>query len=168
MLETTRLRLIPLNYEQLVKYALNDGSLERELGVTPVLRIVSPELIDALEQVILPSVANAGNNYLFSTLWTIIQKEDNVLVGDICFYGKPNEDGEVEIGYGIHEAFRGSGYMTEAVEAMVGWAAEQPGVTTILASTDKANIASYLVLEKNGFVKMGESDDLLHWKRSIR
>lgn len=85
------------------------------------------------------------------------------MVGDICFYGEPNEEGEVEIGYGTYSAYQGNGYMTEAVAALIRWALEQPSVKTILASTNKTNVASYSVLVKNGFEKVGESDELFSW-----
>ncbi len=163
MLETTRLLLKPLTYNQLVKYTLNDGSLEVELGLNATTREISSELKDALEQVILPGVADPERNYLFATLWTIILKEENRMVGDICFYGEPNEEGEVEIGYGTYSAYQGNGYMTEAVAALIRWALEQPGVKRILASTNKTNVASYSVLVKNGFEKVGESDELFSW-----
>lgn len=163
MVETPRLLLKPLTHDQLVKYIQNDGSLEQELGLAATVREISPDLKDALEQMILPSVADRSKNYLFSTLWTIIVKDQNRMVGDICFYGEPNENGEVEIGYGTYAAFQGKGYMTEAVGAMVRWATRQPNVKTVLASTDKTNVGSYTVLIKNGFKKVGETDELFNW-----
>ena len=50
MIETSRLLIRPLTYEQLVKYLQNDNSLEAELNLTPSLRSISPELKEALEQ----------------------------------------------------------------------------------------------------------------------
>jgi ribosomal-protein-alanine N-acetyltransferase len=55
-------------------------------------------------------------------------------------------------------------YMVEAVGGMVGWAKTQAQVNTIIASTDKTNVASYTILQKNGFVKTGENDSLFHWR----
>ena len=60
--------------------------------------------------------------YLFSTLWTIILKEENKMVGDLCFVGEPDAEGEIEIGYGTYDEFRKRGYMTEAVNGMINWA----------------------------------------------
>ena len=48
-------------------------------------------------------------------------------IGDLSFKGL-NEDGAVEIGYGISEINQGNGYATEAVNAVVTWALKQPGV----------------------------------------
>ena len=167
MIETKRLLLRPLSYEQLVKYCKCDQSLERELNLNDSTRTISVELKEALEQTILPNVADTSKNYLFSTLWTAIAKEENAMVGDLCIVGEPNEHGEIEIGYGTYEEFQGRGFMTEMVAGMIGWAKTQPGVKAIVASTDKSNIASFKVLQKNGFVQTGTTDEAFHWKLEL-
>jgi len=86
------------------------------------------------------------------------------MVGDLCFVGQPNCDGEVEIGYGTYDDFSGKGFMTEAVSGMIKWAKNQPDVKAIVADTEKTNTASFRVLEKNGFVKIGETELLFHWR----
>ncbi len=167
MIETKRLIIKPLTYSQLEKYILNDNSLELELNLNETSRSISPELKEAFEQTILPNVADISKNYLFSTLWTIISKEDNKMVGDLCFVGAPNADGEIEIGYGTYDIFAGLGFMTEAVGGMISWAKKQQDIRTIIADTEKQNIASFRVLDKNGFVKTGETETLLKWKLSV-
>jgi [ribosomal protein S5]-alanine N-acetyltransferase len=164
MLESPRLHIIPLDYNQLIKYARNDNSLEKELNVKPSSRTISPELKDALEQTIIPQVADPAKNYLYNTLWTIILKSENQMVGDLCIVGEPNSDGEIEIGYGTYEKYRGKGYMTEAVNALIEWAKSEPDVLFIVASTNKTNMASYRILEKNKFMKMDETDAVVKWK----
>lgn len=167
MLETARLRLQPLTYDQLVKYTRCDNSLEQELHLNENARTMSPELKEAFEETILPNVADPTKDYRFSTLWTAISKAENCMVGDLCFIGEPNAAGEVEIGYGTHPAHQGRGYMTEIVAGMVLWAQAQPTVKTILAATEKTNTASFRVLEKNGFVKYDETAALFNWKLAI-
>lgn len=164
MIETERLILVPLTYEQLIKYCKADNSLEKEMHLNETFRIIPPELKEALEQTILPDVADKNKNYLYSTLWIIILKLENKMVGDLCFKGEPNADGEIEIGYGTYEEFRKRGIMTEAVEGMVCWAGKQPNVKAIIASTEKDNIASSLILEKNNFIKTGETGTLFNWR----
>ena len=91
-------------YDQLLKYIRCDHSLESELGLNPSDRSIEPALVEALEQTILPHVADPARNYLFNTLWTAIDKDAHQMVGDLCFVGEPNEAGEVEIGYGTYPA----------------------------------------------------------------
>ena len=168
MIETQRLILKPLTYEQLLKYIKADGSLEKELELNSTSREISPELKEAFEETILPNVADTTKNYLYSTLWSLILKGENKMVGDICIFGEPNEKGEIEIGYGTYESFEKSGYMTEAVAGIIEWAKTQTNVHSIVASTEKENIASYRILEKNNFVKIGEIETLFGWKLELK
>lgn len=168
MIETERLIMLPLTYEQLLKYIKADNSLETELGLHKTSRTISPELQEALEQTILPNVADTTKNYLFSALWAAISKTDNQMVGDLCIVGEPNAAGEIEIGYGTGEAFRNKGFMTEAVSGIIQWAFNQPNVRSIVASTEKTNIASYTVLVKNNFTLDKETDALFKWKLSLK
>ena len=168
MIETERLILRPLTYGQLIKYTKCDNSLEEELGLNKTSRIISPELKEAFEQTILPNVADTAKDYLYSTLWTAISKEANKMVGDICIVGEPNSFGEIEIGYGTYEEFQKQGFMTEAVGGMINWAKTQPKVVSIIASTDKDNIASYTILKKNHFLKVNESETQYNWKLILK
>lgn len=168
MIETKRLIIKPLTYEQLVKYARCDNSLERELNLNETERNISPELKEALEETILPNVADTTKNYLYSTLWTAILKTENKMVGDLCIVGEPNTQGEIEIGYGTYEAFQGRGYMTEVVNGIIEWARTQPEVKSIVAYTDKNNVASFKVLQHNNFIKVAETDTSYSWKLVIR
>ena len=167
MIETERLRLLPLTYDQLLLYIRADNSLERELFLNDSTRIISPDLKDALEKMILPKVANPKKNYLYSTLWTLILKEELKMVGDLCFYGEPDEDGIIEIGYGMYDEFQSKGYMTEAVGGMIEWAKTQPNVRCIIADSTKENKASLRVLEKNKFKEFEESDVYSNWRFDI-
>lgn len=168
MIETNRLIIKPLTYEQLVKYAKCDNSLEKELNLNKTSRVVSPELKEALENTILPNVLDKSRDYLYSTLWTGISKSENKMIGDLCIVGEPNVDGQIEIGYGTYDEFQGRGFMTELVGGIIEWARTQLKVKAIIASTEKTNIASFKVLQKNNFVKIGETDALFNWNLKIK
>jgi len=167
MIQTERLRLHPLTHDLLQKYLRADHSLEEALQVAPIELVISPELKEAIEQAFLPNTANPEKNYLFCTLWTIILKAENRMVADLCIVDEPNEHGEIEIGYGTYAAEQGKGYMTEAVGGIIQWAQQQPAVKTIVAGTDKTNIASYTILQKNGFVQSGETETGFTWRLEI-
>ena len=66
------------------------------------------------------------------------------------------DDGLVEIGYGIYPEYEGQGFMTEAVTAVVKWAANQPCVNRIEAEAEEDNFASIRVLKKAGFIPTGK------------
>lgn len=168
MIETERFLLRPLTYDQLIKYIKCDNSLEAEFNLYQTSRTISTELKEALEQTIMPNVADKSKNYLYSTIWTAISKTENKMVGDLCIYGEPNAKGEIEIGYGIYNEFMNKGFMTEIVKGIINWAKNQTKVKSIIASTDKINIASCKVLEKNMFIKIGETETLFNWKLVIK
>lgn len=168
MIETERLIIKPLSYRQLLKYARCDNSLEAELKLNSSSRTIPSELKEALENTILPGVADKSKNYLYSTLWTAISKAENNMVGDVCIFGEPNEEGEIEIGYGTYDEFQKLGYMTEIVGGMIKWCKTQTRVKSIRASTVKTNIASFKVLERNHFEQIGENHLELNWKLIIR
>ncbi|MEO7309397.1 MAG: GNAT family N-acetyltransferase [Chitinophagaceae bacterium] len=164
-LETKRLSLFPLTYEQLLLYkALNDR-LETELGLQRYPRTIAPNLAVAIDNRILPGVKNNPGDWLFLTIWLITDSEKKLAVGDLCFKGAPGEKGEIEIGYGGFNGFQGRGYMTEAVAAISTWALAQPGVKTIFATTDPANTASQRVLAKNNFTRLDTAGDI-EWRLS--
>lgn len=167
MIETERLILIPLTYEQLLKYIKCDHSLERELNLNNTTRTISAELKEAFEQTILPNVADTNKNYLYHTLWTAISKTDNKMVGDLCIVGEPNSDGEIEIGYGTYAEFQNKGFMKEIVGGIIEWTKTQALVKSVIASTEKTNIASFKVLETNMFHKTGETETLLNWQLNL-
>jgi [ribosomal protein S5]-alanine N-acetyltransferase len=167
MIETKRLVLIPLTYNQLLKYLKDDNSLEQELGLNSSSRIVSENLKERLTQNILPKVADSSVNYLFVTLWTAINKEQNFMVCDLCFKGEPNPEGEIEIGYGTYPQFQGNGFMKEAIAGLIEWAKTQPKVQSIYAETAKDNVASYTILERNHFLKTGESEMYFEWRLTL-
>jgi len=167
MIETERLILIPLTYEQLIKYLKCDNSLEEDLKILPSNRKIPQELILAFEETILPKVANNNRNYLYTTLWAAIAKEEQKMIGDFCIVGEPNKNGEIEIGYGVYDEFQNRGYMTEIVSRLIEWAKTQPKVKSIIAATEKNNIASFKVLEKNKFQQITQSETIIHWRYKL-
>jgi [ribosomal protein S5]-alanine N-acetyltransferase len=164
MIETTRLKIVPLNYPQLVLYIKNDNSLEKELNLNETERDISSRLAEALEKKILPKVADTSRDYLYYTLWTVILKSENKMAADLCFKGEPNEEGEVEIGYGTYPSFQNKGIISEAISGLINWIEKQQNIKVVTAQTAPTNFPSIKALEKNGFVKYREEPENILWK----
>ncbi len=81
--------------------------------------------------------------------YQVVRAVDGLAVGGVGFKGCPS-GGVVEIGYGLVPSARGRGYATEAVTALLTVAANH-AVTTVLADTDHANVASQRTLLHAGF-----------------
>ena len=163
ILETTRLKIFPLTLRQFALLLEGQSVLEEALG----LAVSGHELEEHTQAAMAGLYAEALHNhgsYQWFTNWQIILKQDNMSAGSACFVGCPNENGEVEIGYGINEAHRGRGYMPEAVAAMCEWALGQEGVSAVIAGTEKGNIPSARVLEKCGLTFYKEDAECLWWR----
>jgi len=80
-----------------------------------------------------------------------ICREDDVLIGAVTV--RLREGGTV--GYWLSPTARGQGLMTEAVRAVVRWAREEHGVSRLALWTHPDNVASQLVAERAGFVRIG-------------
>jgi ribosomal-protein-alanine N-acetyltransferase len=168
MVETERLVIVPLNYDQLRLYLKGNGKLEKELQLTTGARNVSDEVKESVEFFILPSMKNTvGDHYLFYTFWLIVEKASRRIVGESGFKGSPNDKGEIEIGYGIFSHERRKGLMTEAIGGMVEWAKKRADVNYILAEADENNLASIRVLQKNNFDIFDKKEKMLWWKTEV-
>ncbi len=94
--------------------------------------------------------------------WWITLRQDGRVVGDCGTLGWTDDEGQVEIGYGLAEPFRGQGLGTAAVAALVGWLETEPDVTALVASVEVGNEPSRRLLLKLGFGPLGESEG--HWR----
>ena len=169
MVETDRLIILPLNYEQLDLYLQANGRLEKLLQLTDNGRIIAPDVKEMVTNFTLPKIKKAGAiNYLFYTFWIVVEKASKIIVAELGFKGEPNEKAEVEIGYGTMPAQRGKGFMTEAVGGMIEWARTQPSIKYILAETDEKNIASVKIVRKNNFQLVKQKGKMIWWKISVK
>ena len=137
-----------LEADRLVIYAASESEMTRIADAEG-----DAHLREAYREMLRGSLAHP-EDWGWYSLWMIVRK-DGTHIGNLSFRGSP-ENGTVELGYGIAEEYRGFGYATEAVETILTWAFDQPGVTSVAAETEEGNAASRRVLEKCGFIPAGE------------
>ena len=167
MVETDRLKIVPLTHQQLIKYLKADNKLEVELGLEKTGRVISEDVKDMVENFTLPKMKGVNrHNYLFYTFWIVIDKLSNCIVAEMGFKGVPTRDGAIEIGYGTMPDQQGKGYMTEAVGAMINWALQREDVKCVLAETDQKNLASIRIVQKNGFEQFDKRGEMIWWKKA--
>ena len=94
----------------------------------------------------------------------IVKKDDMQVVGDIGFHGKPNEEGEVEVGFGLVEQERGKGFGFEALKAIINWLSSQDSVKFIRADCLIINKPSARILEKVGMREINRDPTLIYWE----
>lgn len=138
MVSTERLKIHPLSDDEM--QAMIDE--ERDEG-----------LKQAYSEMLSGSKENPDKRVWYA-VWAMRLKDSDMVIGNLSFKGL-DDNGTVEIGYGISPEYEGRGYMTEAVTAMAKWAVTQPGVLRVEAETDPDNAASRKVLLKSGFLPNG-------------
>jgi ribosomal-protein-alanine N-acetyltransferase len=84
--------------------------------------------------------------------WLVRLKATGEVIGDCGWMGPPDATGTAEIGYGLAGPWRGRGYGTEAVRALVDWALAQPGCKQLTAEVQQDNLPSRRLLERLEFV----------------
>lgn len=168
-LESNRLRLIPLNTQQLQLHASDYEALQRSLKLTPRQMLMEEyfknEFDDALINYWLPETAANASNYKWFTNWLIVHKQDNCVAGGIGVAGLPNDQGETEIGYGLDQTFRGQGIATEALECLIHWVFQYSFAKAVIAHTPIDLQSSQRVLQRAGFERVSEENGLILWRK---
>lgn len=162
-LATERLKLLPLQAHNLALSVEDYGKMQTDLGLK-VSNVILDEEMQYAMKVRLRKVLENVDNYLWLTNWAIVDKEKNQIIGYIMLKGCPNEIGEVIVGYGIEEEYRGNGYATEALKRLIKWVFKNPKALCMIADTEKTNLPSHKVLQNVGAIKYKETDKLIWWK----
>lgn len=139
--------MIRLNTERLIIYTASRDEMQK------IIDSQADDILKAAYRQMLQGALDHPDRWEWYAIW-IIERKDGLKVGELCFKGL-NDDGSVEIGYGIFNEYQGNGYATEAVDAMVSWALRQPGVMRVEAEIEPDNKASKHVLQKCGFLPTG-------------
>jgi RimJ/RimL family protein N-acetyltransferase len=147
-LETPRLRLRAhrrTDVDDLVRFH-GDAMVTRYIPWTVRDR---QETSDALEHKLDQVSASVGE-------WLVLaveHREASQVIGEVLL---KRGDDRAEIGYVIASAFQRAGYASEAVRALLAEAGAALAVTRFTAVVDTRNDASLRLLEKLGFVVVGE------------
>lgn len=143
---THRLVLAPLDDE--VAHAVLAGDLS---GVTSADGWPHDDTLDALRMATAPGSG--------SLVWLVML--DDVVIGDCGTVGGLDDEGAIEIGYGLAAEHRGRGYGNELVGVLSGWLLSQPEVEQVVAREVLAgNVASRRALENAGFALEREEGGL--------
>ncbi|MFD1848897.1 GNAT family N-acetyltransferase [Oceanobacillus bengalensis] len=97
-------------------------------------------------------------------VWLVINREDNTIIGDIGFKGKPNKENTVEVGYRMVPSAQNKGYATEAVREIIKWAFSFKNVEKVVAECKDDNVGSIRVLEKLHMKRSGHENNMLKWQ----
>jgi RimJ/RimL family protein N-acetyltransferase len=159
IIETPRLLLVPVTLP-IVEAVLENRPEE----VAALCRARLPNawpgraLIERAFCASLEAIRQAPEARLWGDRIALTRDGERRIVGSVIFHGRPDDNGLVEVGYGVEESAQKQGFATEAVAACVEWVLTQPRVKKVRATTPPWHQASIRVLEKCGFVRIGLED----------
>jgi len=163
-LYTERLILIPFTRD--ITKALATGNVKKveALGLNTNGKWPRQDTMD-----ILPFINKAfekNRNPTGYECWMIVLKSNMTIIGDIGFKGIPDDNGDVEIGYGLIEEEQRKGYGYEAAKSMIDWAFSQDNVMSVKADCLINNAPSIRILEKAGMKETKRDNELIYWELS--
>jgi RimJ/RimL family protein N-acetyltransferase len=164
-IQTERLNLLALRPDQLRLILDDPGRLEQELGL-PISRANDSQPVRRAIGLKLDKMSGlATERHPWYTYWLVVVKAGPYGAGMAGFKGEPDQDGTVEIGYGIDPGYRNQGYTTEAARALIAWAFAHPACRAVIApGTQKDNPASNRVLAKLDMHVYAETGETLSWR----
>jgi [ribosomal protein S5]-alanine N-acetyltransferase len=161
---TRRLRLVALTAAQLELCVEAPDKLGEALGIMIAYDAVTEAVERAARAKLMKMSFARETDHAWFTYWLVVVASQACGIGFAGFKGMPDDEGFVEIGYGIAASFQGMGYATEAVGALIEWAFQSPNCIAVTAQTMKSNSASRRVLEKVGMRAHEETIDGISWR----
>ena len=153
VIETSRLRLVPLTLPYVTSAPDDRATLAREIDAE-IPPSWPPELWDQDAQDWTRRMLEQDP----ATDWiprVIVLRDPHPVACGVIGIAAPDADGQVLIGYGILPEFRRRGYAAEALGGIVKWALEDPRVRTIFGDTYPDLTPSIRTMERNGFRHAG-------------
>lgn len=162
ILHTERLELVPVTVP-LVEAVLEARRERAEdlLGAMIPTAWPGRTLVERAFYASIDAIMRDPSTRLWGDRVMITREGPRRVVGSVIFHGAPDEEGAVEVAYGVEEESQRKGYATEATLRSVEWALEQEGVRFVRAATPPWHIASQKVLERCGLVRIGSRESPL-------
>jgi ribosomal-protein-alanine N-acetyltransferase len=162
-LTTERLVLRKMNVEQDAQamFDLRSNTQVMQYVSRPIAKNIDDSI--KLIEMILDLIAN--NNAIN---WAITLKENpSYMIGNIGIFNLQKENYRGEFGYMLYPDYWRKGIIQEAITCTVKYAFEQMKLHSLEAHINPLNIASAIVLEKNGFIKEAHFKENLFWNNEF-
>ena len=98
--------------------------------------------------------------------WAVLRSTQEV-IASASFHGAPDENGMIEIGLGVENAYQRQGFGKEILQGMWGWVVTEPGVKILRYTVSPTNSASIALVNSFGFNCVGEQLDEIDGPESI-
>ncbi|MGN9914700.1 GNAT family N-acetyltransferase [Phytohabitans sp. LJ34] len=155
MIETERLRLLPLTRQRAELIVAGDRVGQSWSAGYP--------RADDQDVARLFLVHDPGGETLFGPL-QMVDRDTGLVIGGIGFFGPPDVDGTVELGYGVAPEVEGRGYTTEALRGLLAWAFGTGRVRRAVADTMHHNVGARRVMEKAGMRRVETPERVCYYE----
>jgi ribosomal-protein-alanine N-acetyltransferase len=91
--------------------------------------------------------------------WAIARKQNDNLVGTICYFNISDNDRKAEMGFELLPEFQGAGIMREALSAVIEFGIAAMKLQTIEAFVHSDNFRSIILLQKFNFKEDSATDN---------
>ncbi len=162
---TDRLIIIPMTYSMVCTVLSGNNEEYEKLGVNFNGKWPLQDTFDILH--FIKDKMNKNDYIDGFDVWMVVKKEDMTVIGDAGFKGEPNENGEIEIGFGLIEEEQQKGYGYEVASSLIEWASQKNIIKAIKADCLIDNIASIKLLKKCGMREIERDNELIYWEKRI-
>ena len=88
-----------------------------------------------------------------------VLRESMEIIGSAGFHNLPDNNGMIEIGFGIDPIFQNKGYGKQLLHGMWNWVLKDQRVKTLRYTVSPANLISQQIIQKLEFKLVGEQVD---------
>lgn len=160
---TNNLHIKPLNLfelEDLIGGLQTSGELD--YAVLPS-RYRNQLFADCLMKDIRNNIHKHPQDYLYYTIWLIINKENRNVAGHLFFSGSPDACGEIELYSEIFEEEQEHEYLKESINAVVAWAANIKRIKLIRTNVPVNDNFASRIMKESGFEKISGFHHFENW-----
>jgi [ribosomal protein S5]-alanine N-acetyltransferase len=166
--EKNGIRIFALDVAGLRLFLENKPAFLEKYQLQPQILTDTDELMEISTKMCLPNMQIDPEQWPFFTRWMAVDVEnDQKIVAELLLISGLDSSGAVEIGYGVTAGNDGYGFMTKTIACFLSWATENEWVKRIKAETNRSNLASIRVLEKNDFKRFVELEETIWWVKNV-
>lgn len=160
---TGNLYIKPLNLFEL-ESLINGLQSDEELDFAILPNRYRNQLFkDCLINDITTNINKHPQDYLFHTIWLIIQKETKIVSGHMFFSGCPGSTGEIELYTEIFEEENEHCYLKESLGAILTWAASISRIKFIRTNVPVNDKEIMHIMTESGFEKIAKYQHFENW-----
>ncbi len=162
---TDRLIIIPMTYSMICAVLSGTHKELEQLDIHLSGKWPLQDTLDILN--FISNNMNKDDRISGFGVWMVVKKENMTVIGDAGFKGEPDENGEIEIGFGLIEEEHRKGYGYEVASSLIEWVSRNKAVKVIKADCLINNTGSITILKKCGMREVNRDGEFIYWEKEV-